>query len=229
MTWSCFVPPSVRAWCARVPERPNERCEQSSLTRLCCDVFFRLHFFSPVWMEPQKIDLNQGSSVLDASWTQTAADVTITLQFNADSIKAADVKCNFQGRALDLAINGQHIFASRAFPTVDEYDYAVVARDCVWSVADNTSLLLHLPKAEKSVGFWTRLFETDEVYIDISKLGHPPHYDPKKPQPVKVEDPEMLQKLAKEHPELNLKVPGQKGAEVGTQAGAFKGQSSFSW
>ena len=172
------------------------------------------------------------------SWVQTAKDITINVPLRVNT-KASDVKFEVKPRSMSLFIFGDSVFSpnTSVFPS----KYEVTTPDCVWSLSSSdagsgeSSLLIHLPKAKESQGFWAKLFENDTRKINVAKLGLAPGQNPKDKAPVKIEDPKMLEKIAKEHPELNLKVPnsaGAGGAKLGTQSetsASFKGKSSFSW
>ena len=92
----------------------------------------------------------------------------------------------------------------------------------------DSSLVVHLEK--KVPGFWRKL-STWDPEISIKTLG-PAVGDVGKPadpnEPVKVDDPEVIKKIAAEHPELQLTDAPEIGVEKQTSA-SFKGKSSFTW
>jgi hypothetical protein len=163
-------------------------------------------------------------------WTQTIDDVTICVTLPKD-VKASDIACTFNEKSMKLTVNGNEVI-DNVFP------YKILKHDSVWSINDKTLLLIHIPKPNQLKGFWSKLFENDEEEIDIMKLGLAPGETEKdrKEKPVKVEDPKTLAKIAKEHPELGIKLGISNNEEDNTNIGKqsvssvnFKGKSSFQW
>ena len=163
-------------------------------------------------------------------WTQTPEEISIHVSL-PEGTKVSDIKCEINAKTMKLNIKGKLVIDG-SFP------YKVQKHDCVWSISDETMLLIHLPKPDSLKGYWSKLFVEDLEEIDIMKLGLAPGETEKdrKEKPVKVEDPDMLAKIAKEHPELGIKLgldnKDDEKASMGKQSAnsaTFKGNSTFQW
>lgn len=175
-------------------------------------------------------DGKDSKSTMYFFWTQTPEEISIHVSLPG-GIKVSDINCEINAKTMKLNIKGNTVI-DNSFP------YEVQKHDCVWSISDETTLLIHLPKPNALKGYWSKLFVEDIEEIDIMKLGLAPGETEKdrKEKPVKVEDPNMLAKIAKEHPELGIKLgmdnKEDEAGSAGTQSSSsatFKGNSTFQW
>ena len=162
------------------------------------------------------------------SWSQGISDVTITKFIGPNSTSTAKVNVVLSKNHVQILIQNEIVLDK-------ELPHDVDVRSSNWSVdRESGEILIDLSK--KIDGYWEQVF-TDGVTIDIRSLG-PKVGDVGKikdpNEPVKIEDPEMIAQVAKEHPEIAAAMATTSGGgnELTTQkstSATFQGQSSFAW
>ena len=165
----------------------------------------------------------------DYSWTQNISDVTITKTIASSPSPSPKVHCSLQTRSLTVTVNGSAVLEQ-------QFPHEIDVPSSNWSI-ESGELLIDLYK--KIPGFWEQAF-VDAPSIDIKTLGPKVGDVGKKVdlnEPVKIEDPEMIAKVAQEHPELASGLAANMASKSGneslvttkTTSATFTGNSSFSW
>lgn len=175
----------------------------------------------------------EGGGVLENyTWTQQISDVTITTVVTKSSPVVI-----IKRRSLKITTGDSIVVLDQQLP----HDIDVSASN--WSVDESGEVLVDLCK--KIEGFWECAF-VDGPKIDIKSLGPKvgdvgKAFDPN--EPVKIEDPDMIKKVTKEHPEIAAsmaQMAAQTAAQTSTSGSSkvvtqsttsatFTGSSSFSW
>ena len=160
-----------------------------------------------------------GDSLGAYSWSQVLTDLTVTVPLAeraaADSPDGQEISrqsCQrLCGADVGCDIAAQHLRVTlwpctpRETVVVDaDLTHTIVPAASEYSLTDD---VLTIDLEKRVEGFWDRLFESDRK-IDIRTLGPAVGevgkvHDPNEPQ--KIEDPEAISRVVKEHPEL---VPG---------------------
>ncbi|KAJ3373629.1 NudC domain-containing protein 1 [Allomyces arbusculus] len=109
-------------------------------------------------------------------WTQTATDMTVHITL-ATRVSPRQVQCRFTPTGVSLVVKGMQLSPSESPQTVVILDGAPWARivpdDCVWTLEEQTHLVVHLEKAEARTR-WTHILDTDDrclETVDPSELA----------------------------------------------------------
>ena len=181
-----------------------------------------------------------GGQILEEyTWTQSISDVTLTKTITSSSSASSSapsssssspkVQCMIETDSLKVTFDGRVVLDKR-FP------YSIDAAASNWSI-ESGELLVDLCK--RTEGFWERMF-VDGTRIDIKTLGPKVGEVGKKAdpnEPVKIEDPDMIAKVVKEHPELASGLAANMAKKSGNESlvttkstsATFTGKSSFAW
>jgi hypothetical protein len=163
------------------------------------------------------------------TWTQQLGDVTITkkVPMEESSSNKVKVECVIKSNSIQVIFDNSVVLDK-------QLSYEIDAMSSNWSV-EGDEVLIDLCK--KVDGYWEKVF-IDSTSIDIKTLGPKVGDVGKKAdpnEPVKIDDPDMIAKVVKEHPELasGLAITNKSGGEslVTTKCttSTFSGNSSFSW
>ncbi|KAJ3360709.1 NudC domain-containing protein 1 [Allomyces javanicus] len=109
-------------------------------------------------------------------WTQTDTDVTVHITLAA-RVSPRQVQCRFTPTRISLVINNLQLAPTESAQAVAILDGAPWARivpdDCVWTLEEQTYLVVHLEKAEARTR-WTHVLDTDDgclETVDPSELA----------------------------------------------------------